>query len=154
MTRVRSMECGPSGSHNHGKSKSRNKKNIKYHYCGKKGHIKKECCYLQKNGKGPGSSNTQENIASTSYDGEILYSEATTIAKGRKKLTDVWIMDSGASWHMTLRKEWFHKYEPILKGFVFMGNDHALEIAGIGTIKIKMHDDTVHTIQEVQLSKA
>ncbi|KAI9180139.1 hypothetical protein LWI28_001624 [Acer negundo] len=31
-----------------------------------------------------------------------------------------------------------------------MGNDHALEIAGIGTIKIKMHGDTVCTIQEVR----
>lgn len=41
---------------------------------------------------------------------------------------------------MTLRKEWFHKYEPILGGSVFMGNDHDLEIASIGTIKIKMHD--------------
>ena len=31
-----------------------------------------------------------------------------------------------------------------------MGNDHALEIAGIGTIKIKMHDGTIRTIQEVR----
>ncbi|KAI9182157.1 hypothetical protein LWI28_022631 [Acer negundo] len=51
---------------------------------------------------------------------------------------------------MTSRREWFHKYEPISGGSVFMGNDHALEIAGIGTIKIKMHGDTVCTIQEVR----
>ena len=31
-----------------------------------------------------------------------------------------------------------------------MGNDHALEIAGIGTIKIKMFDGTIHTIQKVR----
>ena len=31
-----------------------------------------------------------------------------------------------------------------------MGNDHAQEIAGIGTIKIKMHDGTVRTTQEVR----
>ncbi|TXG68879.1 hypothetical protein EZV62_003814 [Acer yangbiense] len=31
-----------------------------------------------------------------------------------------------------------------------MGNDHALEIASIGTIKIKMHDGTIRTIQEVR----
>ena len=31
-----------------------------------------------------------------------------------------------------------------------MGNDHALEISGIGTIKIKMHDGTICNIQEVR----
>ena len=31
-----------------------------------------------------------------------------------------------------------------------MGGDHALEIAGIGTIKIKMFDDTIRTIREVR----
>jgi hypothetical protein len=30
-----------------------------------------------------------------------------------------------------------------------MGNDHALEIAGIGTIKLKMYDGSIHTISEV-----
>ena len=33
---------------------------------------------------------------------------------------------------------------------LFMGNDHALEIAGIGTIKIKMHDGKIRNIQEVR----
>ena len=31
-----------------------------------------------------------------------------------------------------------------------MGDDHALEIAGIGTIKLKMYDDTICTIQKVR----
>ena len=31
-----------------------------------------------------------------------------------------------------------------------MGNDHALEIASIGTIKIKMFDGTIRTIGEVR----
>ena len=31
-----------------------------------------------------------------------------------------------------------------------MGDDHALEIAGIGTIKIKMFDGTIHTIKEIR----
>ena len=40
--RGRSMERGPNGSHNHGRSKSRSKKNVKCYNYGKKGHIKKE----------------------------------------------------------------------------------------------------------------
>ena len=31
-----------------------------------------------------------------------------------------------------------------------MGDDHALEIAGIGTIKIKTFDGTIRTIGEVR----
>ncbi|KAH9668961.1 Integrase catalytic domain-containing protein [Citrus sinensis] len=141
VTRGRSTERGPSGSQNHGRSKSRSKKNVKCYNCGKKGHVKKECWSNQKKreGKEPESSNAQGCVASTSDDGEILYSEATTVSEGRKRLSDVWLIDSGATWHMTSRREWFHTYEPISGGSVYMGNDHALEIAGIGTIKIKIH---------------
>ena len=31
-----------------------------------------------------------------------------------------------------------------------MGDDHVLKIAGIGTIKLKMYDGTIRTIQEVR----
>ena len=31
-----------------------------------------------------------------------------------------------------------------------MGDDHALEMASIGTIKLKMHDGTIRTIHEVR----
>ncbi|KAH9706497.1 hypothetical protein KPL70_012225 [Citrus sinensis] len=152
VTRGRSTEHGPSGSQNQGRSKSRSKKNVKCYKCGKKGHVKKECWSNQKRreGKEPESSNAQGCVASTSDDGEILYSEATIVSEGRKRLSDVWLIDSGATWHMTSRREWFHTYEPISGGSVYMGNDHALEIAGIGTIKIKMFDGTIRTIGEVR----
>ncbi|KAL5852379.1 hypothetical protein ACOSQ3_007497 [Xanthoceras sorbifolium] len=152
MTRGRSTERGPSGSQNRGRSKSRSKKSIKCYHCGKKGHVRSECWNRKKSGdnRAPESSGSQGCVASTSDDGEVLYSEGTTISEGRKRFADVWLLDSAATWHMTSRREWFHKYEPISGGSVFMGNDHALEIAGIGTIKIKMHDGTVRTIQEVR----
>ncbi|KAH9651797.1 Integrase catalytic domain-containing protein [Citrus sinensis] len=123
VTRGRSTERGPSGSQSHGRSKSRSKKNVKCYNCGKKGHVNKECWSNQKRkeGKEPESSNAQGCVA-----------------------------NSGATWHMTSRREWFHTYEPISGGSVYMGNDHALEIAGIGTIKIKMFDGTIRTIGEVR----
>ncbi|KAH9699937.1 hypothetical protein KPL71_024548 [Citrus sinensis] len=79
VTRGRSMERGPSGSHNHGRSKFRR-----------------------------------------------------------------------AIWHMTSRREWFYTYEPISGGFVYIGDDHALEITDIGTIKIKMFNGTIRTIEEAR----
>lgn len=34
-----------------------------------------------------------------------------------------------------------------------MGNGHALEIVGVGTIKIKMCDGIIHTVQGIQHMK-
>ncbi|KAH9650921.1 hypothetical protein KPL70_026553 [Citrus sinensis] len=123
VTRGRSTERGPNGSQNHGRLKSRSKKNVKCYNYGKKGHVKKECWSNQKrrDGKEPELSNAQGCVT-----------------------------NSGATWHMTSRREWFHTYEPILGGSVYMGNDHALEITGIGTIKIKMFDGTIRIIGEVR----
>ena len=65
-------------------------------------------------------------------------------------LTEVWLRDSRVTWHMTPNRDWFHTYEPISKGSMFKGNDHALKIVGIRTIKLKMYDGSIHTILEVR----
>ena len=51
---------------------------------------------------------------------------------------------------MTSGRDWFYTYEPVLKGFVSMGDDHALDIAGVGIVKIKMFDGLICTIQGVR----
>lgn len=50
MMRGRSMEHGPNGSQNHGRSKSRSKINLKCYNCGKKWNLKKHC-WFKKNGE-------------------------------------------------------------------------------------------------------
>ena len=62
-------------------------------------------------------------------------------------------MDSRTTWHMTSHRDWFKTYKVMSEGSVFMSNDHALEIFGISTIKFKLFDDTIHTIQGVQHMK-
>ena len=119
-----------------------------YNY-GRKGHFKRDCWFKKGIENITESSKPQGCVASTSEDGDVLYSEAATISTDIKELTEVWLMDSGATWHMTPNRDWFYTYEPISEGLVFMGNDHALEIAGIGTIKLKMYDGSIHTISEV-----
>ncbi|GJT06832.1 retrovirus-related pol polyprotein from transposon TNT 1-94 [Tanacetum coccineum] len=144
VTRGGSMEPGSSGSHNHAKSKKGKKKNFKCFKCGKHGHFKKDC-------RGSYTSNPQGNVASTSDDGNALCCEAAVANEGIKRFADVLLFDTGASFHMTARREWFHQYKPISGGgSVYNCNDHELKIIGIGSIMVKMHDGTVRTIRNVR----
>jgi hypothetical protein len=123
---------------------------VKCYNCGRKGHFKRDCWFKKGIENTAESSKPQGCVASTSEDGEVLYSEATTITTDREELNEVWLMDSGATWHMTPNRDWFHAYEPIYGSTMFMGDNHALEIAGIGTIKLKMYDDLIRTISGMQ----
>jgi len=110
MTRGRSTERGSSGSQIHGRSKSRSKKHFKCYHCGKKGHMKKDCWHLKNGGK---NSTSQGCVANTSEDGDILVSEAIISSNGGRQLHDRWILDSGATWHMTPNRDWFYTYKPV-----------------------------------------
>jgi hypothetical protein len=123
---------------------------VKCYNCGRKGHFKKDYWFKKGIENTEGSSKPQGCVAITSKDGEVLYSEVATVSTDRKELTKVWLMDSEATWHMTPNRDWFHTYEPISEGSVFIGNDHALEIAGIGTIKLKMYDGLIRIILGVR----
>ncbi|KAE8686001.1 hypothetical protein F3Y22_tig00111088pilonHSYRG00304 [Hibiscus syriacus] len=142
--RGRSTERDQSSSHKHGRSKSRSKKNLKCYHCGKKGHLKNDCWSLNKN------SNPQGNTANTSDDGDALCCEASTTVEGRKRFADIWLINSGATYHMTSRREWFHHYEPVSGRSVYSCNDHALEIVGVGTVKLKMYDGTIKVVRDVR----
>ena len=69
----------------------------------KKKHVKKDYWNNQKKreSKKPKSSNAQGCVANTLDDDEILYNETTTVSKGRKRLSDVWLIDSRATLYMT-----------------------------------------------------
>ena len=97
VTRGRSDVHGSSGSHHHGR-KSKSKKVLKCYYCGKKNHMKKDCWKLK-------NSNPQGNVASTLEDGNAMVCEAATTIGRRERFTDVWLLDSAATFHMTSRKE-------------------------------------------------
>jgi hypothetical protein len=49
-----------------------------------------------------------------------------------------WIVDLGATQHMTFKKEWFTTSEHISPRKVFMGDDTVLEAMGKGNIKATM----------------
>ena len=63
-----------------------------------------------------------------------------SVSSGNNVLLESWILDSGCSYHMTPKKDWFGTYKPYNGGMVQMGNDATCSVIGIGTVKIKMFD--------------
>jgi hypothetical protein len=43
---------------------------------------------------------------------------------------DVWLINSGVSYHMTPHREWFSEYEKYDDGDVFLGDDLTAKILG------------------------
>ena len=166
--RGRSQTRNNHGSHGKSRSKSR-KRLVECHYCHKKGHIKKDC-YALKNkekekgktyGDGhvkqlPGSSSSvriEEINATCDDDVDILVlDDETSYAEANiaHALVHTWLLDSGASFHVTPHREWFTRYEAKPLGTVRLGDSHQCDVIGIGDVMIQFSDGSQFTVQNVR----
>jgi hypothetical protein len=62
---------------------------------------------------------------------------------------EAWLLESGASFHMTPHDEWFCEYERYDGGNVFLGNDSTTRIIGRGRIKLRLIDGRIRTLSGV-----
>uniref|UniRef100_A0A2N9G8M7 CCHC-type domain-containing protein n=1 Tax=Fagus sylvatica TaxID=28930 RepID=A0A2N9G8M7_FAGSY len=125
-----------------GRSKSKSK-TVKCFKCQKKGHMKRECPEWN---KGKEESSTSVNVvADSESDGDML-----SVSSSTDGLNNSWLLDSACSFHVTPHRNWFDTYRSINCGSVRMGNDATCTIIGMGTIKIKMSDGVVRTLEEVR----
>jgi hypothetical protein len=62
---------------------------------------------------------------------------------------EAWLIDFGASFHMTPHREWFCKYEKYDGGNVFLGNDSTTKIIGRGRVKLRLIDGRIRTLPGV-----
>ena len=127
--RGRSQSKNSHGNHDKSRSKSR-KRFVECHYCHKKGHIKKDCYTLKNKEKekskthgdghvkqlaGSSSSLKIEEINVACDDGVdiLVMDDDATYAEANiaHVLSHTWLLDSGASFHVTPHKEWFIQYE-------------------------------------------
>ncbi|MDM1593432.1 hypothetical protein [Escherichia coli] len=62
-----------------------------------------------------------------------------------------WLIDSGASFHVTPHREWFTTYTAGDMGPVFLGgDDHELRIAAIGDIDLQVGHGCIYTLHDVR----
>ncbi len=132
-----------------GRSKSRGKEKF-CRYCKKNNHDISECYKLKNKEKRKGKSNEEgkASVAASdnSSDGETLVAFAGCASSG-----DEWIIDSAASFHICIHRDWFTTYNSVQDaGSVRMGDDNPRPIVGIGSIMIKMHDGIVRTLTDVR----
>jgi len=124
------------------------KKNLKCHYCKKKGHIKSECQKLktdQPNG-GPERSKSTTNTDHTAKIATAATKESVVNLFmawiGASDLRDEWIIDSGATVPMTSRREWFTSYTPFdHEVSIGLEDDSIIRAIGLGSVIISMNVD-------------
>ena len=65
---------------------------------------------------------------------------------GNPSECDTWLIDSGASCHMTPHREWLCEYEKYNRGDVYLGDDSPTSIIGHETGKLKIKDGRIRTL--------
>jgi hypothetical protein len=68
-----------------------------------------------------------------------LYSSSTHVDH------EAWLVDSGASFHLTPHREWFCEYERCDGGNVFLGDDLITRIISQGKFKLRLIDGRIRT---------
>ena len=137
----------PSGwrSKSIGRSKSPRKSLRKCWKCGKTGHYKKDCKSKKvEKPKGSDSTSSIEEKTSNEEGGDFYLASTSTHVDH-----DVWLIDSGASYHMTPHREWFSEYEKYDGGDVFLGYDSTSKIMGCGRVKSLLKDGRIRTLPGV-----
>eukprot|EP00253_Pinus_taeda_P007075 PITA_07075 len=144
-SRGRKMERGKSlGYHSKsrkGKSKSRSR--IVCWKCGKKGHLKKDC----RSRKGKEGDAQQENNHEANVTSEVLQD---ALILSFENITDSWVVDSGASFHATPDKKYFHEYVQGDFGQVRLGDDKPYKIVGMGKVFVKQQNGNQWLLKEVR----
>jgi hypothetical protein len=94
--------------------------------CGKVGHYKKDCISKSiERGNGYDDVPSTKGNTSSKEGGDVYLDSSSTHVDH-----DVWIIDLGDSFHMTLHREWFCEYEKYNGGDIFLGDDLTSEIIG------------------------
>lgn len=133
------------------RSKSKGKKTC--WVCGKDGHYKKQCFIWKERNKQQRDSSSERG-ESSNVTGQITDAAALMVSESLLSLGEefnkIWIMDTGCSFHMTPRRDWFITLDETCTGKVRMANDTYSEVRGVGSIRIKNEDNSTVLLTNVR----
>jgi hypothetical protein len=128
-----------------GRSKSRKRQEITCFYCGKPNHKKSDCrIYKRDLAEGKvANKNEQKGENGATVTAECEQGEDYLVIEDEEFYSAIrddsvsWVLDLGASIHITSHKEYFTSYTSGVTGKVRMGNSGSLTIVRKGTICIE-----------------
>ncbi|KAF7121453.1 hypothetical protein RHSIM_Rhsim13G0116100 [Rhododendron simsii] len=159
QNRGRSRTRNSGGDRNKSKDRSRSKSRgtskprseIECFHCHKMGHMRKECRILQKElkkGKVVESSGKKDTTAVAS-DGEvIIVCDDGFVGLTGQDLS--WVIDSGASFHVTSQRDFFASYTHGDFGHVRMGNEGVSKIVGMGDVCLETNTGCKLLLKDVR----
>jgi len=59
-----------------------------------------------------------------------------------------WILDTGATYHICPKRDWFASSEKLDGGLVQMGDDSTCRMDRVGTVLVKMFDEMVRKLKD------
>ena len=150
--RGRSNNRGPKRDQSRSNSKGRYK-DVECNYCHKKGHIKKYCWKLKNrtekdnSDKGKDSSDDEDKINATFDDFLLVHEfEPANIVDSSTS----WVIDSGASFHITSRRDLFTSYTLGDFGSVKMAHESIARCIGVGQVCLEMCNDSRLILKHVK----
>ncbi|CAL1681040.1 unnamed protein product [Lasius platythorax] len=123
----------------------KDKSEVECYFCHKKGHFARDCRQKKRNvsQKFEKSAQSVQNCAFVStlnkHCDEVQPSIPASQMKALLSLdsSEVWLMDSGASRHITYRREWLENYEPVIGEEIRLGDNGVCSVRGTGTVRIQ-----------------
>lgn len=132
----------PRKQRNSDKSSGKNeRKEFNCHYCGKRGHIARNC-FRRRDRSENNKDNEKSKRKSNNDDSANL--EAFLVSRFdyctrflNSDVKNVWILNSGASKHISFRREWFVDLDESYREAISLGDDSVCKVMGRGTVLIK-----------------
>lgn len=116
------------------------------HYCDREGQWKKECLKRKTDEAGNRFRRNEDN--QTAFTAIEIKQTAFIVTKRKETASDDWVIDSGASQHLSSQKERFCNYEPICPLKIQIGDGSEIEAVGKGNIMLETNGATI-TLNDV-----
>ena len=93
------------------------------------------------------------NAVSEAEEGDILFTssmDGVHLVATNEGMSNDWILDSGASFHVSANYEWFSNYNAGRTGRVMLGNGLACDIVGVGDVQVCFDNGSTFTLHDVR----